>query len=1037
MQILTPLLDNLQQHVFVVDPATGNITYVNAPMMRAYTRAGFTLNAASLPRPCHELLCGTPRRCATCSLKHLKHGDNVTQVRFNPVLNEERHCQIYAFNTDEGLRCLIISESPQARFEDREILERKYAKRIIQNYITDTANQDPESTDSAMRQLEHFLRHFASLFEAEHASIVRLFADSSVSIYGQWSEYSLSSHQDQKQRLHSALIPVLEKRFKGGEDLIYFDDAEGFKRDYPLLYGMIDVRQLNNIAVAPIFLTEGLFGFLTLANFAPAQLNTLKGTLALIANFVIMLTMNSRLHERLEFLSYRDQLTGLYNRHALNRLLNNRFKGEDVAVIYCDITGLKPVNDAMGHEEGDKLIVRTADILRQTFLDKQIYRVGGDEFLLWTTSLSREQLNAAVASLKENFVSRQCNVAVGSAFGENWQDTLTPLMAEADKSMYVDKKLYYTSSLFARDKRESEISQEALKVLEHFYVESLDNTAFAQYIKHNYYSAATLFKTLSHGSLPLYLCFGDPQRNVFYVSDRFREDFGFESNLVPDLFTFLEDKLVSAYDRRVFRRTAETMLRERQEESDLHLRFRDGEDHQQWIHWHGSFLWEEGEERPVFYAGYLIAEEDSQTLDSVTGLPGPEAARMELIRRTEAHEHFTMVVFAPGNFRTFNDERGREFSNHLLCEIVQHLSGVLDINSELYRLEGLTFLVILSEESARDPVQAIRNIVTAVKDTYRAHTLPTARAVSAALLSSPENGTDADVLLNHAAFCCTRAQKNPATQLYLSPENEAVRVRQDELLHKVEQAFDKDYAGLSLRFNPLVSALTRQIGAIECRLAFTDHRTTYSEADFMPLLAQSPLLDKAVRYYLRHIARLSSHGANYSTGFGIYTSPLYFEYAPDTFLEYLQALLFYRHIDPSVVHVDVPLRFTQLPRYRDAIHNLRKSGFSLSLDGWGHDSLNLKLLHDFDCDEVRLTPSLSLQDLDSSDRKALLEATLYACRAFKKRIRLTGIHNQALFSRFAGQSDLLLEGEYFKGPFPLHDLFLRLAVTFQLPEGNN
>lgn len=372
MQILTPLLDNLQQHVFVLDPATDNVTYVNATMMRAYTQAGFPLTADSLPRPCHELLCGNTRRCATCSLKHLKHGANVTRFRFNPVLNEERHCQIYALNTDEGLRCIIISESPEARFEDREILERKYAKRIIQNYITDTANQDPESTDSAMRQLEHFLRHFASLFEAEHASIVRLFADDSVSIYDQWPSYSADSLSEERQRLHSALIPKLKERFHQGEELIYFDDPESFKRDYPLLYGMIDVRQLNNIAIAPIFLTEGLFGFLTMANFAPAQLNTLKGTLALIANFVIMLTMNSRLHERLEFLSYRDQLTGLYNRHALNRLLNSRFNGEDVAVIYCDITGLKPVNDAMGHEEGDRLIVKTADILRQTFLEKQI-----------------------------------------------------------------------------------------------------------------------------------------------------------------------------------------------------------------------------------------------------------------------------------------------------------------------------------------------------------------------------------------------------------------------------------------------------------------------------------------------------------------------------------------------------------------------------------------------------------------------------------------------------------------------------------------
>ena len=173
---------------------------------------------------------------------------------------------------------------------------------------------------------------------------------------------------------------------------------------------------------------------------------------------------------------------------------------------------------------------------------------------------------------------------------------------------------------------------------------------------------------------------------------------------------------------------------------------------------------------------------------------------------------------------------------------------------------------------------------------------------------------------------------------------------------------------------------------------------------------------------------------NYRSGFGIYTSPLYFEYAPDTFLEYLQALISYRHINPSIVHIDVPLRLAVQPRYRTALRNLRESGFPMSLDGWGQDSLNLKLLRDFDCDEVRLTPSPSLHALDDSDMQALLDATVYACRTFKKRIRLTGIHNQALFRHFAGQSDLILEGEYFKGPYALHELFLRLEVTLPLLE---
>jgi diguanylate cyclase (GGDEF)-like protein len=92
----------------------------------------------------------------------------------------------------------------------------------------------------------------------------------------------------------------------------------------------------------------------------------------------------AELFSRVNALAYSDPLTGLGNRRALDERLEAAVeRGGALAIAFCDLDGLKQINDTRGHEAGDRAIRRAADALAQAVdgrSDASVYRVGGDEF---------------------------------------------------------------------------------------------------------------------------------------------------------------------------------------------------------------------------------------------------------------------------------------------------------------------------------------------------------------------------------------------------------------------------------------------------------------------------------------------------------------------------------------------------------------------------------------------------------------------------------------------------------------------------------
>jgi len=160
--------------------------------------------------------------------------------------------------------------------------------------------------------------------------------------------------------------------------------------------------------------------------------------------------------EKLRYLSLHDPLTGLYNRiyfeEEMSRIEKTRY--ETVGILSCDVDGLKLVNDTLGHDQGDRLLVAAARVIRDSFREGDLAaRIGGDEFAVVLPNTTEPAVENACQRIQETVDTYNAttpelplSISVGFSIRNGSHKNLKDVFKEADNHMY-RKKLYRTQSV--------------------------------------------------------------------------------------------------------------------------------------------------------------------------------------------------------------------------------------------------------------------------------------------------------------------------------------------------------------------------------------------------------------------------------------------------------------------------------------------------------------------------------------------------------------------------------------------------------------
>ena len=198
---------------------------------------------------------------------------------------------------------------------------------------------------------------------------------------------------------------------------------------------------------------------------------------------------NSRLIDRLQFDAYHDALTGLPNRRRVLALLEEAVKvrapGEVVAVLLLDIDGLRDVNDSLGHDAGDRMIVEVASRLRRLAPAAALVgRAASDEFVVTQRLADADEAVALAARLRDalqepmqvDSITLDVDVAVGVAVHPDHGTEAEALLKAADLAVQAAKQFatpvhLYQPSLRSRSTHRLGLAADMRRALETAEVE--------------------------------------------------------------------------------------------------------------------------------------------------------------------------------------------------------------------------------------------------------------------------------------------------------------------------------------------------------------------------------------------------------------------------------------------------------------------------------------------------------------------------------------------------------------------------------------
>ncbi len=217
-------------------------------------------------------------------------------------------------------------------------------------------------------------------------------------------------------------------------------DLKDLKVSDPMLYEILKDQYLHSMAVAQLTYDGRDLGFIGIDNPDPEKFDVLKVVMEMLKTYGAQQVHDHHIIKRLETIGYRDRLTKAGNRHSLFEVVDRLDHSQDIGVIYLMLDDLKAINAKKGHTAGDTALVRMANILLHRFGAANVFRIGGDEFVVLRTVGDEAEMKDLLRRARNDFGIMGVHVSAGAVWKESFDGDFPTLMNLAYKDMIEPKQ---------------------------------------------------------------------------------------------------------------------------------------------------------------------------------------------------------------------------------------------------------------------------------------------------------------------------------------------------------------------------------------------------------------------------------------------------------------------------------------------------------------------------------------------------------------------------------------------------------------------
>lgn len=434
MQKIWELYENMNEIVYVTDMDDLKMVYMNR---YGLAKVGFSSMEEVLGKPCYEIIRKGSVPCTDCRNGKLKPGEFYEWKYENPFLEQTYLIKETMLLSDGRHYHLLMAID--ISYQERNTAARQYqTNESVVNEALRTALAAPTPEKS----LQVLLKYMGEALKSERIYVFEENKEHNLDNTYEWCAKNVQPQKHNLQNVPKEVVEIWYKTFRKNENVI-IKDIEHIKTEDPLAYEYLKPQEIRSLVVSPMISQGKIIGFYGVDNPPKEMLDHISIMFMVLGHFITSILRRRDLVQRLENLSYYDQLTGALNRHGMNEMVANMDHEAPIGIVYADVMGLKKVNDTLGHLEGDKLLTYAYQCLADHFEKNTVFRIGGDEFLMMSSRIGKDELEARVKSMAQNMKKYGVHLAYGWIWEEQCAGRIMELLKEADRRMYENKRSYY------------------------------------------------------------------------------------------------------------------------------------------------------------------------------------------------------------------------------------------------------------------------------------------------------------------------------------------------------------------------------------------------------------------------------------------------------------------------------------------------------------------------------------------------------------------------------------------------------------------
>ncbi len=440
---LISILETMEDCIYIVSPDY-KITYMNPAFQKAFT------SPTNADKTCYELLNKQTNACTGCNLESVLAGNSIRREWHHDSSNRTYDIIETPLKNHTGNASMlaIFRDITERKTMEEKMQSQLLFEKLVADLSSYFVNLPPEQFDEG---INYALQLTGNFFQVDRSYLFQFSADgSAMSNTHEWVREGIISYIKEDQNQPVDKTPWWTQQIST-KDHVYIADVSKLPPEASAEKSVFDSQQIQSLLCVPVLKDGRLFGFFGFDSVREKQEweDNQIALLKVIAELVVNTLIRHENDRTIRYLSFHDQLTGLYNRryyaNELQRLEGSR--EYPIAVISADMDGLKLINDTIGHIEGDRYLQAGAELLKSTLRTSDILaRVGGDEFALLLPRTDKKAAEFLLNRIRHRIEQYNCaqkdlplSISFGLAVSEGADYPLEEICRMADNNMYSDK----------------------------------------------------------------------------------------------------------------------------------------------------------------------------------------------------------------------------------------------------------------------------------------------------------------------------------------------------------------------------------------------------------------------------------------------------------------------------------------------------------------------------------------------------------------------------------------------------------------------